>query len=185
MGIVKGGVRLVTSADDVAEVVLRNGDDAVRGAAGAGDDAAEVILRNADEAPTTGRFIGRMDDLTPAERDFVEYALGRGDTIELIPTGADRTPDFLINGVRTELKTVSGVVDETADGISGAIANRVMNGRGQAEHIVVDVRGQAGISDEIAQRGIRRAFGADNLTGGRIQSIRIIGPGFDITVPRM
>ncbi len=185
-GIVKGGVRLVTSADDVAEVVLRNGDDAVRGAAGAGDDAAEVVLRNADDVPPpTGRFVGRLDDLTPAERDFVEYALGRGDNIEVIPTGADRTPDFLINGVRTELKTVSGVADETADGISGAIANRVMNGRGQAEHIVVDVRGQAGISEAIAQRGIRRAFGADNLTGGKIQSIRIIGPGFDITVPRM
>ena len=182
-GLVKGGVRLVTSADDVAEVVLRNADDVARTT---GDDAAEVVLRNADDAaaPARGRLVGNIDDLTPDERSFVDYVLGRGDNVEIIPTGADRTPDFLINGTRTELKTVSGVVDQTSDGISGAIANRVMNGRGQAVDIVVDLRHQAGVTEDIAQRGVRRAFGADNLTGGKIQSIRIVGPDFDITVPR-
>ena len=30
----------------------------------------------------------------------------------------------------------------------------------------------------------RRAYGADNKVGGKIQSIRVVGDGFDITVPR-
>ena len=59
-----------------------------------------------------------------------------------------------------------------------------MNGRGQSGHIIVDARGQAGITKEIAERGIIRAFGADKVKKG-IQSIRIIGPDFDIIVPRI
>jgi filamentous hemagglutinin len=57
--------------------------------------------------------------------------------------------------------------------------------RGQATQIVVDARGQAGMTQEIAEQGIRRAYGADNKLGGKIYSIRVIGPGFDITVPRV
>ena len=90
--------------------------------------------------------------------------------------------DFVIDGVRTELKTLSGVENETSNGISAAIANRVMNARGQASHVFVNGRGQRGITKEIAERGIRRAYGADDKA--EIQSIRIIGPDFDITVPR-
>jgi filamentous hemagglutinin len=64
-----------------------------------------------------------------------------------------------------------------------------MGGRGQAGNIMVDVRDQAGMTQEIAQRGINRAYGADNATAkrasrGPIQSIRVIGKDFDITVPR-
>ncbi len=111
--------------------------------------------------------------------------LAQGRNVEVIPTAAGRTPDFLIDGVRYELKTISGVAKETSDGISKAIASRVMDGRGQAVDIIVDARTQAGITEEIAQRGIRRAFGADNATGGKIQSITIYGPGWKIVVPRM
>jgi hypothetical protein len=35
---------------------------------------------------------------------------------------------------------------------------------------------------ELAERAIRRAYGADATR--RIQQIRILGSGFDITVPR-
>ncbi len=72
----------------------------------------------------------------------------------------------------------------TADKLSGAIAQRVMDGRGQAVNIIVDVRGQAGMTQEIAERGVRRAYGADNKTGGKIQSITVIGNGFEFTTPR-
>ena len=60
-----------------------------------------------------------------------------------------------------------------------------MNGRGQALDIIVDARNQAGITEEIAARGIRRAFGADNKTGGKILSITIYGPGWTLVVPRI
>jgi hypothetical protein len=51
--------------------------------------------------------------------------------------------------------------------------------------ILVDVRGQAGMTQEIAERGVRRAYGADKKAGAKIQSIRVIGDGFDFTVHRV
>ncbi len=104
--------------------------------------------------------------------------------MEVVPRGAGRTPDFKIDGIQQELKTLSGVAKQTPDGLSSAMASRIMDGRGQATQIIVDARGQAGMTQEIAERGIRRAYGADNKLGGKIQSIRVIGDGFDITVPR-
>jgi len=132
-----------------------------------------------------GKLIGDLSGLNPEEANFAREQLAQGKTVEVVPRGAGRTPDFIIDGQRIELKTLSGVADTSADGISKAIARRVMDGRGQSTDIVVDARGQAGITQEIAERGIRRAYGADNVTGGKITSIRVIGPGFDITVPRI
>ena len=119
-----------------------------------------------------------------AERAFVERELTQGRNIDAISRGTGRTPDFNIDGTRTELKSISGVVNTSSDGISAAMSNRILNGRGQASNIVVDMTNQNGITREIAERGIRRAFGADNVTGSSIQSIRVVGPNFDITVPR-
>jgi hypothetical protein len=59
-----------------------------------------------------------------------------------------------------------------------------MDARGQGTQIIVDASDQAGMTRSIAERGIRRAYGADNKLGGKIRSIRVIGMGFDITIPR-
>jgi Contact-dependent growth inhibition CdiA C-terminal domain len=132
-----------------------------------------------------GKLIGDLSGLNAEEANFAREQLAAGKTVEVVPRGAGRTPDFIIDGQRIELKTLSGVADTTSEGISKAIARRVMDGRGQSTDVVVDARGQAGITQEIAERGIRRAYGADNATGGKITSIRVIGPGFDITIPRI
>lgn len=123
-------------------------------------------------------------DLEPHEAAFVRDQRALGKIVEIIPRSSDRTPDFRIDGKLFELKTIYGVKDATADRISGAIANRVMNRRGQAPDIIVNARWQKGITEDIAARGIRRAYGADNLKGAKIQSIRVIGPDFDFTVNR-
>jgi hypothetical protein len=138
----------------------------------------------ADLLKLKGKIIGDVSELTPEELKFVNEQVAQGKTVEIVKGAAGRTPDFIVDGQRLELKTISGVADATADGISKAIANRVMNGRGQATDIVVDARAQKGITQPIAERGIARAYGADNVTGGKITSIRVIGPDFDITVPR-
>jgi filamentous hemagglutinin len=153
---------------------------------GAIDDtkAVQTGSQNSGINSNAGKLIGNLDNLTPAERVFVERQLSKGSQVEIIPTGADRTPDFEINGTRFELKTVSGVENATSDGISKAISNRVMNGRGQAVDIVVDATKQSGMTEEIAFRSISRAYGADKKAGAKIQSITIEGPGFSITVPR-
>ena len=184
----QGGKRL--EGDELAkatELLKRTSDEYIENGGKLLDDEAwqlSQLRKLSDEAPK-GTLIGKLDDLTNVEKRFVEDLLAQGKKVEIVPTAAGRTPDFVIDGVRYELKTLSGVVDETADGISGAIANRVMNGRGQATDIIVDARNQAGITGEIARRGVRRAFGADNKTGGKITSITIHGPGWTIVVPRI
>jgi hypothetical protein len=147
--------------------------------------AADFVVAPAKAAVARGTLTGSLDGLTAAEKGFVEDLLSKGKNVEVVPRGVGRTPDFKIDGVQTELKTLSGVAKQTPDGLSAAMASRIMDGRGQAAQIIVDARGQAGMTKEIAERGIKRAFGADNATGKKIQSIRVIGDGFDITVPRM
>ena len=131
-----------------------------------------------------GTLTGSLDELTEAEKRFVEHQLSQGKNVEVVPRGAGRTPDFKIDGIQTELKTLSGVAKQTPDGLSSATASRIMDGRGQATQITVDARGQAGMTRDIAERGIRRAYGADNKLGGKIQSIQVIGDGFELTVRR-
>ena len=57
-----------------------------------------------------------------------------------------------------------------------------MNGRGQSGNIIVDARGQAGMTAEIAERGIGRAFGADDA--GKIQSVTVITREGSVSIPR-
>lgn len=131
-----------------------------------------------------GEFRGNWGDLSLAEQSFVVYELQRGSNVTTIPTGRSRTPDFNISGTRVELKTISGVQNPNSNRISMAMASRGMDGRGQSGHVVLDLRNQAGITRDIADRGIIRLWGADNANGRRIQSIRVVGPDFDYTVPR-
>jgi hypothetical protein len=135
-------------------------------------------------SPASARIPGSSDE----EYAVDQYLTSKGDKVEKNPLegkpGAGRQPDRLVNGVPTEYKTLSGVENPTADSLSAAEASRIMDARGQSSHIIVDVRGQQGVTREIAERGVARAYGADNVTGAKIQSIRIIGNDFDITVPR-
>jgi filamentous hemagglutinin len=102
--------------------------------------------------------------------------LAWGKNVELIPreVNAGRTADFLLDGVKIELKTMTNVTNQTSDGLSSALSSTIMNARGQSGNIVVDARGQAGMTREIAQRGIGRAFGADNES--KIQGVTVLTP---------
>lgn len=90
-----------------------------------------------------------------------------------------RTADFEVDGVATELKTVSNI---TGKDMSASLSRRILDGAGQAPHIIVDARGQAGMTREIAESGIRRAYGFQHkYANERIRQVRIVGNGFDIT----
>lgn len=92
-----------------------------------------------------------------------------------------RTADFLVNGVRVELKTISNI---TSPDMSGALSRRIQEGAGQASHIIIDAGNQQGMTVDIAETAIRRVYGAQTYRNdSRIQQIRIIGDDFDITVP--
>ena len=149
-----------------------------------------------DEGPSPAGFRGDWGRLSAAERAAVRYLLSganpRGNrAVEAVPVSlrlGQRTPDFRVDGVPVELKTVGGVriAGLVGEGLtkklSGAIASRIMDARGQAPNVVVDLREQEGITLEIAETAVGRAFGADARAG--IESVRFIGPGFDETYTR-
>jgi hypothetical protein len=118
--------------------------------------------------------------LSAEETAIANQLVAEGHTVEALAESSVRTADFLVDGARTELKSISNI---TSGDPSGALGRRILDGAGQAPNIIADVRQQAGMTLELAQRAARRAYGADRA--GRIQSIRLIGQGFDVTVPRI
>jgi contact-dependent growth inhibition (CDI) system CdiA-like toxin len=140
---------------------------------------ARLPLPTAVPAAAAGRLIlpaGRA--LSVEELQIATMLAREGRTVEAIMEGTARTADFLVDGVATELKTVSNL---TGKDLSASLARRIVDGAGQAAHIIVDGRSQAGLTADLARRAIARAFGAD----ARLLWVRILGGGFDIVVPRV
>lgn len=95
-----------------------------------------------------------------------------------------RNPDFGIDGVKTELKTVSNITKTDADGLSAKLSQRIGEADSQASHVILDVSNQPGMTKEVAERSINRAFGKQRrLAGDKLQEVRIIGKDFDVTLP--
>ena len=117
--------------------------------------------------------------LSVHEAAIANKLVAEGHTVEALPESNVRTADFLVDGARTELKSISNI---TSADPSGALARRILEGAGQAPNIIVDLRQQSGMTLELAQRAVRRAYGAD---GGRLENVRLIGPDFDVNVPRV
>jgi contact-dependent growth inhibition (CDI) system CdiA-like toxin len=118
--------------------------------------------------------------LSAEETAIANQLVAEGHTVEALAESTTRTADFLVDGVRTELKSISNI---TSPDPSGALGRRILDGAGQAPNIIADVRAQADMTEELARRAARRAYGADSAH--RIQSVRLIGQGFDVTIPRI
>ncbi|HRI50919.1 MAG TPA: hypothetical protein PLW65_12110 [Pseudomonadota bacterium] len=154
----------------------------VSGSANAGGGSA-IADESAGTAGTTGAEGGTVPagrTLSAEEAAVASQLVAEGHTVEALAESSVRTADFLIDGVRTELKSISNI---TSSDPSGALARRILDGAGQAPNIITDLRRQAGMTEELAQRAVRRAFGVDRA--GRVQSVRLIGQGFDVTVSRV
>jgi hypothetical protein len=143
--------------------------------AGALGTAAKGDTGASGTAISPGKLIGSTEGLTTAEQSFIGEMVSGGRTVEVIPaTSAGRTADFFIDGTKVELKTMTNVVNQTSDGLSKSLSSTIMNARGQSANIIIDARGQAGMTPEIAERGIQRAFGNDSRTGSKIQTVTVI-----------
>ncbi|GLC30970.1 hypothetical protein [Clostridium omnivorum] len=94
---------------------------------------------------------GSLTGLTQAERTVVNDLLSSGKNVEIIPRSAAqgvKTPDFLINGVKTELKTLTGTSLNTP-------VTRIQEAFKQgAEAVIIDGRG-VGITAEPSQYHIK------------------------------
>ena len=131
-------------------------------------------LFNKSGATSSGKIIGSIEKLTPDEAKFVREMQSKGHTVEIIETATGRTPDFLINGMPCELKTISSVADMTVDGLSNAVKRRIMDARGQSANIIIDARNQPGMTLDIAEAGARRAIGADMNQGTKIENLVVL-----------
>nr|WP_223965262.1 hemagglutinin repeat-containing protein [Burkholderia diffusa] len=133
-----------------------------------------------------GKLIGSVDGLTQAEQSFVNEMVAGGKTVQVIPSSnAGRSADFYIDGAKYELKTMTDVANQTSDGLSKAISSTAMSARSQSGDIIIDARNQPGMTVDIAQRGINRAYSADSKSGSKIQSISIITSQGTVYVPRL
>lgn len=133
----------------------------------------------------TGKLIGSTKGLTTAAQSFIGEMGSGGKTVQVIPaTNAERTADFFIDGTKVELKTMSKVVNQTADGLSKSLSSTIMSARGQLGNIIIDARGQVGMTPEIAELGIGRAFGNDSQSGSKIQGVTVITSQGTVYIPR-
>ncbi|AWV32369.1 hypothetical protein CD191_06930 [Paenibacillus odorifer] len=128
---------------------------------------------SSEKAVKMGKFIGSMDGLTNAERQVIGDLVGQGKTVEVIQkTTSSKTPDFLVNGIKTELKTLENANINT--GIT-----RIQKGFKQgAQTVIIDGR-NAGVTESQAYEIINRAKGTYSnktlpgtveiwITGGKI-----------------
>ena len=169
--VVGGLVTIYPPADPlvIADLVMMSESNGSQNGEGAHQEDLAGVAGN------LGKLIGSTAGLTKAEIDFAYERIASGRTVEIIASSnAGRSADFVIDGVKVELKTMSNVANQTADGLSAALSSRIMDARGQSGNIVVDARGQAGMTPEIALRGIQRAVGRDADIGSRIESVTII-----------
>ena len=146
----------------------------------------EYLGNRAGVGGNIGKLIGSTNGLEKAEVDFIYERVASGRTVEIVPSSnAGRSADFLIDGVKVELKTMSNVINQTSDGLSKALSSTIMDARGQSGNVTIDARGKAGMTPEIALRGINRAFSADTAKGAKIETITIITAQGTIFAPRL
>lgn len=144
----------------------------------ANPDKVEMIAEVTQEAlggpPAMITGVTRM---TKSELSMATYLATEGQNVEKLAVSTVqgvRTADFLVNGVRMELKTVGETA--TANTLKNAIASGVGQGEG---NVLIDAR-SARITLADAQKAAARVFGADS----RLLVVRIVGLGFDVTIAR-
>ncbi len=125
--------------------------------------------------------------LSPAELKTANKLVGEGKGVKVLKEVENqkgvRTPDFEIDGVRTELKTVENLKKVDADNLSSNVSRKILDAGGQAKNIILDVTNQSGMTKEIAERGVLRAFGNLRRRGSNtVTEVRIFGKDFDTTI---
>jgi hypothetical protein len=113
---------------------------------------------------------------SPEERRIADVLASEGKTVEATPrSNAEgvRTGDAMVDGRPGEFKTMDPGADSAT--VRNEVNNSIKRG-GQARDMILDARG-SGLSEAEAIRGLNRVGG---ITRGKIDSVRIIGDGYDI-----
>jgi hypothetical protein len=142
-----------------------------------------------DASKPTAHAHGSIDEserkFSLEERKIAEILESEGKHIRALVEGeqAGRVADALVGeqplskeypGIQTEFKVLYR--NATSATVRNSINNSIRRG-GQARHIILYALG-SGLSEVEGERGLARAR---SITRGRVDSVRIIGDGFDIT----
>jgi hypothetical protein len=132
-------------------------------------------------APEVEARIVLHREVSTEELEMAQRLAGEGDSVEALQESADKTADFLVDGVKTELKTVKNV---TTPDVSKALSSTILRAGKQGEHVILDVRMQPGATQDVAEQAVRRAYGNQARRGkDAIKQVRVIGSDFDIVIP--
>jgi hypothetical protein len=114
-----------------------------------------------------GKLIGSTEALTAAEKKVVDDLISQGREIEIIKRSniqGQKSFDFKVDGVSTELKTIGNLN-------TGTGAKRIYEGFQQgADTVIIDGR-DAGLTTHLAQEILQRAAGKypDKMVPGTVQ----------------
>jgi len=150
----------------------------VAGAAGGERGDGRDGRTEGDSGSSRNRSIDESEKaFNPKERRIAEALQNEGRHVKALKESSvegQRTPDALVDGVPTEFKTLD----------PGAGANSVKNtlntAKKQARDAIVDARG-SGLDETGAREGLGNFL--RNNPPGRMNSIRIIGDGYNIRWP--
>ena len=99
-----------------------------------------------------GSVIGDTSKLTPDERKVVDDLVSQGKRVEIIPRSDNsKTPDFYVDGIKTELKTLNGNSMNT-------LVKRIGEGFNQGASVVIIDARKTGITISDAEQIIARAL---------------------------
>ncbi|MGI9056290.1 MAG: hypothetical protein ACR2F2_10875 [Pyrinomonadaceae bacterium] len=125
--------------------------------------------------------------LSVSEQRFADKMVAEGKSVKApkeVNQQNVKNPDFEIDGEIVEFKHISDLKGTNADKLSGGLSRRILDGKSQASKVSLDVSNQVGMTKEIAERSVDRAYGAlktqKNVT---FKEVRIYGKDFDFTIP--
>lgn len=146
-------------------------------------ETAPELALNSEMAATEGKTLEELGSIDqsastfqPGELKIAELLQSEGKTVKAVPESTvdgQKMYDALVDGVPTEFKSLEPGSNNAA--LKGAL-NKAKK---QASDAIVDCRG-SGLTESEAQRGLARFLGANP---GRMNSIRIVGEGFEIDWP--
>jgi len=120
--------------------------------------------------------------MTEAERSAASYLTRAGHEVVRIPEATKdgvRSADFLVDGKLTELKTLSNI---SSPNFTGAVVRRIREAAAQAPNVLIDARGQPGMTESAANEimsAVKRT-----ARDAQIHSLRIFGRDFDVRMVR-
>jgi hypothetical protein len=178
------GEKIETGVTILGPLAVGGAMNATRGAGGAPETLKSLeglpsIEATNISAKTTnvGKVIETGGEFSPRERPLADLLAKEGRTVEKLTENhalPGRKADALVDGVKTEFKKLDPGASSAT--VKDAVNNSIRK-EGQARNIIIDTRG-SGLTEAEARRGLARAAG---ITRGKIDSVRLVGDGFDVT----